>query len=443
MHSAAASHDLAGGLKVCLIIICPFFNFIDLKYPPPRSRHKSKMAPTKSNTKPKATRHRKTSGSRRRDDPQRLQNDKENASPVVNAAVAKGAEAKVRREHDANDIREKNWWKVHVAKAAVLIERCSKSLRWDVAEAKQVFDSYRQFLLLKKELGDWDATQLVPCWPVDEMWGEHSQMEDYNHEMKDLLGHVIEHRSLLVAMMDAPTEADALLTEVREQIEEQVRLERTTREALKRRFGSRHDDEMWSAVTVSIVNQLGVETTFEVNRREPLSNAFSVYAKIDKGESIEKYQFSYAGKIISLEKGDREDTPIRLGFGRRAKIEASHIDKAAFTIQYSPEKQRGFLVEKTSMIYKAFEEFAREVMDTERSNLVFVLEDERVYGYESSIALGLKCRDNAVIRAVDAGLHKGKNCICCNPWLAENLDKYTNNEDAHDEDSSDDASDAF
>jgi hypothetical protein len=57
--------------------------------------------------------------------------------------------------------------------------------------------------------------------------------------------------------------------------------------------------------------------------------------------------------------------------------------------------------------------------------------------------LGLKCRDNAVIRAVDAGLHKGKNCICCNPWLAENLDKYTNNEDAHDEDSSDDASDAF
>ena len=401
----------------------------------------------KSKKKPNATRHRKTSGTHRRDDPRRLQNEKENAPPVVNAAVAKGAEAKVRRDHDANDIREKNWWRVHVAKAAALIERCSKLLRWDVAEAKQVFDSYRQFLLLKKELGDWEATRLVPCWPVDEMWREHSQMEDYDHDMKDLLGHVIERRSLLVAMVDEPTEADAptevgALTEVREQVEEQVRLERTTREALKRRFGSRHDDELWAAVPVCIVNQLGVETTFEVNRREPLSNAFSVYAKIDKGESIEKYQFSYAGKIISLEKGDREDTPIRLGFGRRAKIEASHIDKAAFTIQYSPEKQRGFLVKKTSMIYKAFEEFAREVMDTERSNLVFVLGDERVYGYESSIALGLKCRDNAVIRAVDAGLHKGKNCTCCNPWLADNLDK-SNNEDAQDEDSSDDATDAL
>jgi hypothetical protein len=407
------------------------------------------MAPTKSNTKPKATRHRKTSGSRRRDDPRRLQNDKENASPVVNAAVAKGAEAKLRREQDSNDIREKNWWKAHVAKAANLIERCSKSFRWDVAEAKQVFDSYRQFLMLKKELGDWDATRLVPCWPVDEMWGEHSRMEDYDRDMKDLLGHVIVRRSLLVAMVDTPTEADAptevgaALTEVREEMEEQLRLERTTREALKRRFGSRHDDELWDAVSVCIVNQLGVETTFTVNWREPLFHAFSVHAKIDKGESIEKYQFTYAGKIISLEKGDRDDTPIRLGFGRHAKIEASHIDKAAFTIQYSPEKQRGFLVEKTSMIYEAFEEFARDVMDTERSNFVFVLEDERVYGYESSIALGLKCRDNAVIRAVDAGLHKGKNCVCCNPLLADNLDKYTNNEDAQDEDSADDASDSF
>jgi hypothetical protein len=401
------------------------------------SNHR-KEAKTKSN----ATRQRKTSGSRRRDDPPRLHYDKENASPVVNAAVANGAEAKVRREHYANDIHEKNWWKAHVAKAAALIERCSKSLRWDVAETKQVFDSYRRFLLLKKELGDREATRLVPCWPVDEMWREHSQMDDYDHDMKDLFGHVIERRNLLVAMVDAPREVDAP-TEVREQIQEQVQLERKTREALKRRFGSRHDDDMWAVVPVCIVNQLGLETTFEVNRRESLSYAFSMYAKIDKGESIEKYQFTYAGKIISLEKDDREDTPIQLDFGRRAKVEANHIDMAAFTIRYSPQKQRGFLVEKTSMIYKAFEEFAREVMDTDRSRLVFILGGRRVYGYESSIALGWKCRDNDVIRAVDAGSHKCNNCICCNPWLADNLEKCTNNDDAQDEDSSDDASDAL
>ncbi|KAL3775205.1 hypothetical protein ACHAW5_002766 [Stephanodiscus triporus] len=442
------------------------------------------MATTNSNrgkaeTRPNAAKHGRTIVSPRRGDgPSGLLNDKENASPAAAnagggdtsspprpppravAAVVKGAAArakKVRRERDADEMREEDWWKAHVAEAATLIESCAGgSLSWDVVDARRVFASYRQFLLLKKERADWDGTRLVPCWPVNEMWRAHGRMVDYDRDMNDLLGHAVEIRARAVVAVsdDAPT--TVLPAEVRQvpaaqeegvdparlRSREQVRLERTTREALKRRFGSHHDDELWAVVPVCIVDQLGAETTFEVNRREPLFDALDEYARTVKGESLEKYQFEYAGKVIPLEK--RSDilagTPIGLGFGRHAKIEASHVDTAAFTVRYSPEKQRVFLVEKTSMIAEAFEEFAREVMDTQRSNLVFVLGDERVYGHESSVALGLKCRANDVIRVVDAGSYKCKNCICCNPRLADVPKKSTGNEGVQDDDSFDDES---
>jgi hypothetical protein len=61
------------------------------------------------------------------------------------------------------------------------------------------------------------------------------------------------------------------------------------------------------------------------------------------------------------------------------------------------------------MMKRAFEVFAKV---NELSNLIFMLGEQRVYGYESPIALGLKCRNNDVIRAIDAAC---KNCIRCNP----------------------------
>lgn len=73
-------------------------------------------------------------------------------------------------------------------------------------ESKRVFDSYRQFLSLKKEVKDWNGSKIVPCWPIDVMWEEHCQMEEYENDMKDLTGHVIECRTYLrgAAMPDAP-----------------------------------------------------------------------------------------------------------------------------------------------------------------------------------------------------------------------------------------------
>jgi hypothetical protein len=78
------------------------------------------------------------------------------------------------------------------------------------------------------------------------------------------------------------------------------------------------------------------------------------------------------------------------------------------------------------MLSKIFDRFANEVMDTVRSKLVFLNGEERIYGHESPVALGLEGNQcDIVIRAVAADLHKSKNCICCNPWmgLAEDITK--------------------
>ena len=143
-----------------------------------------------------------------------------------------------------------------------MVERCTKQYNWDKADTTNILTSYRHFLLLKKEMKDWEATKLVPCWPVAEMWYQHSQMEDYDYDMRNLLGHVV-NRTSSVVLGD----------------EERRMLGVATRNALKSRFGSSYDEELWETIQVCIVDQLGEEEIIEVNKREPLLPRFDQYAR--------------------------------------------------------------------------------------------------------------------------------------------------------------------
>mmetsp|Transcript_31886 Transcript_31886/g.67031 ORF Transcript_31886/g.67031 Transcript_31886/m.67031 type:complete len:375 (-) Transcript_31886:229-1353(-) len=371
------------------------------------------MAPTKPNrkTKTKLTAQRKSS--RRKSSsaanlPRPGTQDKENASPIVNGEDSP--------QPKTDDPHEQNWWKINVEKAAALIERCMKAYNWDRVETKKILNSYRQFLSLKKEHADWDATYLYPCWPVDQMWLHHSQMEDYDYDMRNLLGHVVNRYTLAVGADDAVD---------------------VTKEALKQRFGS-VDEELWNVINVCIVDQLGEEETIEVNMREPLSTFFERYAQ-KKEESVEKFQFVFDRKTINDDNTDGEATPMRLGIDRsNNKIRASHIEKVAINIRYASEnKERGFLIDKTSMISTTFDEFAKEVLETERFKLVFLFQEKRVYGYESPVVFNMKCRDNT-IEVVAVESYKCKSCICCNP--NQNIEKDTSKDTGVQEDSSDAAS---
>ena len=387
------------------------------------------MASTNSNAKTK--RKRKTSSAVSTNGQRILQDDKENSSPT-----SRHPPPPINPKQKTNELYENNWWKINIAKASVLIEKCMKSYGWDRKETKRLFASYRKFLLLKKEMTDWDATRLLPCYPIDLIWQEHSGMEDYDADMRDLLGHVIrrgvpEELETTPAGGDDDDVAAAALPSMKTE-EMLTKMEQMTREALKRRFGTRHDDEIWDVVVLSFVDQLGEETIFEVNMREPLKISCFWYAEQVKKKGIDKYQFTYDGTVILA--SDNEDmssvTLVSLGFDRHnsnTKIVATRIDKIKITIQDTSEKYEGiYLIGKEIMLSKIFDRFANEVMDTVRSKLVFLNGEERIYGHESPIALGLEGNQcDIVIRAVAADLHKSKNCICCNPWmgLAEDITK--------------------
>mmetsp|Transcript_34938 Transcript_34938/g.84392 ORF Transcript_34938/g.84392 Transcript_34938/m.84392 type:complete len:283 (+) Transcript_34938:152-1000(+) len=274
---------------------------------------------------------------------------------------------------------------------------------WDHAESKRIFTAYCQFLILKKEHADWDDTQLSPCYPVHVMWFRHTQMNDYNFDMRSLLGHVVSY-----------DEADTW--ELRECLFQ--RLE-ATREASKRNFGSHaHDEELWDGITVRIVDTNQFIDFTGINRRMPITQLFQIYAN-KKEESINKLHFSFDGKTINNVTDTNEKTAptlLRLGIEHNGEIEVNHVDHVHATVRYSSDKEGTYRMENTKMISRLFDHFATNFLDTERSKLVFFFRKERVYGYESPMALGFKCRDN-IIDVVDIESYKCKNCVCCNPLL--------------------------
>lgn len=83
-------------------------------------------------------------------------------------------------------MHEAEWWKANVDKVSVLINLCTRVYHWDNATAKKVFKSYRQFLVIKREQSDWDSKKFTPCWSVDQMWKQHSTLDDYDLDISNL-----------------------------------------------------------------------------------------------------------------------------------------------------------------------------------------------------------------------------------------------------------------
>ena len=113
--------------------------------------------------------------------------------------------------------------------ATVLVRRVIRTYFWDEEHARRVLKAYRQFLMLKTEQQDWYSTKLSPCAYVELMWKAHIvDMQNYYADMKLLCGEMINYD---------PDEAEAVT------LKEQ-RLNRT-RSALRAKFGSKYDEELW------------------------------------------------------------------------------------------------------------------------------------------------------------------------------------------------------
>eukprot|EP00985_Skeletonema_marinoi_P010949 scaffold5154_cov85-Skeletonema_marinoi.AAC.1 len=223
-----------------------------------------------------------------------------------------------------NDFNEKTWWIVDLAPveeaslqgASALVKRCMRMHGWDEAKARKVLASYRQFIALKKNLQDWNAEILSPCYLVDQMWHCHIlDVVNYCHDMMLLCGHVVGHNP------------DGAL----DYADKQTRDE-STRAALHGHFGS-YDEEVWGyspvhdenygtaesgdsntaseksrdcedkpAITVRVRNQMGEERWFKIPRKVQMSNLFTVYAaKIGRDASDLRFQLHGHGERIDLD----------------------------------------------------------------------------------------------------------------------------------------------
>jgi len=213
-----------------------------------------------------------------------------------------------------DDFNERTWWMVDVTPiggsssqgASALVKRCMRTHGWDEAKARKVLIAYRQFMILKKELKDWDANILSPCCLVDQMWHCHIlDVVNYCHDMMLLCGHVIGH--------DPDGALDAVAKQKRDD---------TTRASLQEHFGS-YDEEVWAFSPIESENDGTGESgnsSFESKRSgdtmqifikgltgrtfslrvRPTATVASVKAAIRKETDLrpEKQLLMFAGKLL-------------------------------------------------------------------------------------------------------------------------------------------------
>jgi len=238
------------------------------------------------------------------------------------------------------------WWMVDLTPiggsspqgASALVKRCMRTHGWDEAKARKVLDAYRQFIILKKNLQDWDANILSPCYLVDQMWHCHIlDVVNYYHDMMLLCGRIVGHNP------------DGALDYVAKQ-----KRDESTRASLEEYFGS-YDEEVWdyspahdengtdesgdintesegssdcednSAIIVRVRDQIGEERLFKMPRKAQMSKLFTVYAgNIGRDVSDLRFQLHGHGERIDL---DPNDTAHSLDLKENDRIDCFFISQ--------------------------------------------------------------------------------------------------------------------
>jgi len=146
-----------------------------------------------------------------------------------------------------NEFSESTWWMVDIEHngeeganfknsqgATAIVKRCMRVHGWTQEKSRRILTAYRQFLTLKKEHEDWDATGLSPSLLVDQMWHQHIlDVTNYCHDMMLLCGRVVGHNP------DGAGEGSRLSGKVER--------DKATRKALKQRF-PQYDKEIWGVM---------------------------------------------------------------------------------------------------------------------------------------------------------------------------------------------------
>jgi len=225
-----------------------------------------------------------------------------------------------------NEFNERTWWMVDIMYddeegnsttqgATSLVKRCMRVHNWSIEKTRKILTAYRQFLTLKKEHKDWNATILSPSYLVDQMWHQHIlDAVNYTHDMMLLCGHFVGHNP------------DGVLN-----LQKKAKRDKATRKALEKRFANKYDKEVWNVIvdnmgryqpnlnegiTIIIKDQNGEETMFRIKRGTKLGKVFHLFAQ-RKGIEYGQLFFLLDGERIS-----ETETPSSLELEDEDQIDA-------------------------------------------------------------------------------------------------------------------------
>ncbi|CAB9497234.1 expressed unknown protein [Seminavis robusta] len=143
---------------------------------------------------------------------------------------------------------------------ATLAAGCAESYGWTEEFTARAITGYRQFMKLKLNLEDWDATQLAPSAAVEEVWQQHIlYTTHYAKACKDYTGgHTMEHHPEVG--LDNNNEAES--TNKTERI-------KTTQLGMKSLFGrNKMDAEIWALDSVGDGEQQNIYKSKKRRRLE-------------------------------------------------------------------------------------------------------------------------------------------------------------------------------
>ena len=202
-----------------------------------------------------------------------------------------------------NEFSENTWWLVDLDSqsqvtqgATPLVKRCMRVYGWDAPKTRKFLVAYRQFLTLKKEQEDWDATVLSPCFLVDQMWHQHIlDVVNYCHDMMLICGRVIGHNP------DGGASGKAERDE-------------NTASLLEQRFPD-YDKDVWGhPLKLRFRDQRGNEEIIEAVYKDSMEGAFREYAQ-RRRTALDLVEFKLNGRVIHM-----TNTPEDLGLRNNALI---------------------------------------------------------------------------------------------------------------------------
>eukprot|EP00984_Skeletonema_dohrnii_P001398 scaffold446_cov133-Skeletonema_dohrnii-CCMP3373.AAC.9 len=299
------------------------------------------------------------------------------------------------------------WWEQH---SLALVKKTVEDCDCIEADARDIVKAYQQFLVVKREMKDWE-NELIPCDKVAAMMELHELHEDFDYQsdMQCLCDHDFGGNQLLVCGKDDDSDR-----------------EKATFEAVKKRFGSEFNEELWNTVSICIVEVDGGikwdpasedlnKSGFFVDRQksDPLQSAFEAYTLSgDPVEPTTDFQFllSRTEEVI-----DPNDTASGLRLTYRDATFALYTSETFIEVKVEKTDSSGprlfYAAEQMATMSKALQDLVKDG-EGDETEYVFMFKGKRLYGFETPMSLQMKHFD--IIDAIPSQDYKYQRCICCN-----------------------------